>query len=127
MAGDSHLGSMGASSSLVVVDPPHIARFKGIVAQLRYFIENSAEARGLGKMAFLMTTLADELAEEMKDMDEMQIRIFMFQIGEVISWIGHGENERLPDVIRPFAENIQPTREHAASANTIAGTNTATG
>ena len=63
----------------------------------------------MGRMAFFMTTLTDEIAEEMAELDELQIRLFMFQIGEVISWIGHGDNERLPENIRPFAEMVQPS------------------
>jgi hypothetical protein len=59
-------------------------------------------------MAFFLGTVTDELAEELRDMDEATIRVFLFQIGEVIAWIGHGNNERLPEEIRVFAEQVQP-------------------
>lgn len=61
-----------------------------------------------GRLAFFMSTVTDELAEELSELDEIQVRLFMFQIGEVISWIGHGDNERLPEAVRPFAELVQP-------------------
>ncbi len=76
---------------------------------LRTFIEQNQDGSGLGRMAFLMTTITDELTEELAEHDELAIRAFMFQIGEVISWIGHGDNERLPEAVRPFAETIQPS------------------
>lgn len=73
-------------------------------------------------MAFLMTTISEEVADEMAEYDEMTIRLFMFQIGEVISWIGHGDNERLPDNVRAFAELIQPTVSDDSGDNGSAGT-----
>jgi hypothetical protein len=73
------------------------------------FIRNNQDGSPLGKMAFLMTTISEEMAEEMREYDELTIRKFMFQTGEVISWIGHGDNERLPESMREFAEGIQPT------------------
>jgi hypothetical protein len=54
-------------------------------------------------------SFAEELADELGELDELAIRAYMFQIGEVISWIGHGDNERLPESVRAFAEMIQPS------------------
>lgn len=96
-------------SSLVVADPPHIARLKGVLTVLRTFIEQNQDGSGMARMGFVMTTIGNELAEELVDMDELQIRVFLAQIGEVIAWIGHGDNTRLPDSVRVFAENVQPT------------------
>lgn len=61
------------------------------------------------RLAFFMSTVTDELAEELAELDELQVRLFMYQIGEVISWIGHGDNERLPEAIREFGEMVQPS------------------
>jgi len=63
------------------------------------------------RMAFFMSTVTDELAEELEELDELQVRGFMFQIGEVISWIGHGDNERLPESVKEFAEMVQPSEK----------------
>lgn len=100
-----------AQSSLVVADPGHIKRMKGVIAELRSMIEANNDGSGLARFAFLMTSLSDELAEELRDYDEITIRAFMFQVGEVISWIGHGDNQRLPDMVKEFGEAIQPS-EH---------------
>lgn len=79
---------------------------------LREIIETNPAASGMSKMAFvILPALADEVCAEMEDLDEMTIRIIMAQIGEVIAWIGHGDNGRLPESLREFAEGIQPTPE----------------
>lgn len=75
--------------------------------------KGSANAR----MAFFMTTATDELAEELGELDEAQVRLYLFQIGEVISWIGHGINDRLPEEIRPFADLINPSGTSNADAS----------
>lgn len=114
LEGNSPTDSQG-QSSLVLVDPPHIARMKGVMYALRGMIEENNDGSGLARFAFLMTTLSEELAEELVEYDEIAIRAFMFQIGEVISWIGHGDNERLPDAVRVFAEMVQPSRVENAN------------
>lgn len=112
MADGSQTDSTEPCTTLVLAEPPHIRRFKGIVSHLSEFVAAGPD-RNLARMSFLMDTLAEELGEELKEMDEMQVRLFMFQIGQVISWIGHGDNERLPEFVRPFGETIQPTVGYA--------------
>jgi hypothetical protein len=55
-----------------------------------------------------MQALTDEVIEELTDKDEEAVGIFMEQMGQVIAWIGHGDNDQLPEPIRQFAEDIQP-------------------
>lgn len=99
------------STALVAVEPGHIQRLKGVVRMLEQIIRASDDTTGMARMAFFMGTLTDELADELGELDEMQVRLYMFQIGEVISWIGHGDNERLPDTVRAFAELIVPSAD----------------
>lgn len=84
------------------------------------YIKNGPDT-GMSRMAFFLGTVTDELAEELRDMDEATIRVFLFQIGEVIAWIGHGDNERLPEEIRTFAEQVQPPVEGNATDTTASG------
>lgn len=99
---------MGASS-LVRVEPAHILRLKGIINQLRTVIERDSDGGGMARMAILLSTFADEIADELSEMPEMKVRLYMYQVGQIISWIGHGDNDMLPDGVREFAELIQPT------------------
>jgi hypothetical protein len=91
-----------------VVEPPVIKRLKGVMWTLQNFVsENGSD--GIGKMSFLFTTMADELADELTEYDETQMMFFLARIGQIIEWIGHGQSEMLPDDLRMFAEGIQPT------------------
>lgn len=121
LQGDESQSGSKDRSSLARVEPGHILRLKGVLRTLTGIIAENKDAHPLGRLAFIMTTISDEVAEEMRDYDEIAIRLFMFQIGEVISWIGHGDNERLPDNVRQFAELIQPTVRNDGD-NTSAGT-----
>lgn len=77
---------------------------------MRTVIEQNAPSSSMTKMAYIiLPALADEMCEEMEDLDEMTIRVIMAQIGEVIAWVGHGDNTRLPESLQEFAEGIQPT------------------
>jgi hypothetical protein len=111
-----------------VAEPEHIRRLKGVVRVLETFIRTSDDGM-YARLAFFMSTVTDELAEELAELDELQVRLFMFQIGEVISWIGHGDNSRLPEAIKDFAEMVQPSEPVTVDEETSSpiGTDTETG
>jgi hypothetical protein len=91
---------------MVRAEPAHIVRLKGVVRMLSNIVAQNDDGSGMGKLSFFMTTLTDELAEELAELDEIHVRLYMFQIGEIISWIGHGDNERLPESVKEFADLI---------------------
>jgi hypothetical protein len=91
-----------------VAEPAHIKRLKGVVRVLEGVIRANDDGM-YGRLAFFMSTVTDELAEELSELDEMQVRMYMFQIGQVISWIGHGDNDQLPDAVKEFGEMVQPS------------------
>lgn len=107
LADGSQTDSQVPSSGLARVEAGHIKRLKGVMFVLTNYVQDN-DSGSLSRMAFLMSHLTDELAEELAEYDEIAIRLFMYQIGEVISWIGHGDNSRLPEAILPFAHLIQP-------------------
>lgn len=76
---------------------------------LQAAMEANDDGSGIGKLSFLLTTLTEEFAEELVEKDDMQVRVLFYQFGETISWIGHGDNTRLPEMLMPFAETINPT------------------
>lgn len=73
------------------------------------------------RLGFVMEIVTNELAEELGELDETQTRLFMYQIGEVISWIGHGDNSRLPEGVRPFAETVQPSGDTSGEPSPYLG------
>lgn len=91
-----------------MVEPPVIKRLKGVIWTLQTFVsENGGD--GIGRMSFLFSTMADELADEMSEYDETQMMFFLARIGQIIEWVGHGQTDMLPEDLRSFAEGIQPT------------------
>lgn len=107
---DSHPDSGEDGKTLARVDNPTAQRVKGVLYAMRTVIETNAPSSSMSKMAYIiLPALADEMCAEMEDLDEMTIRVIMAQIGEVIAWIGHGDNSRLPESLQEFAEGVQPT------------------
>lgn len=71
-----------------------------------YVIAN--DDTGLSKFAFLMQALTDEVIEELSEKEDEVIGAYMEQMGQVIGWIGHGDDSRLPDSMKPFAAQLEP-------------------
>lgn len=99
--GESLSSTPAASRSPVVI------RLHAVMSTLNNFVIANDET-GLARFAFLMQALTDEVIEELDEKDEETIGGFMAQMGEVIAWIGHGDNSRLPDNLLTFVETIQP-------------------
>lgn len=98
---------MGSPSSTPEVKSPVVIRLQGVMTSLNSFVINNGTS-DLSRFAFLMQALTDEVIEELTDKDDEAVGVFMEQMGQVIAWIGHGDNNQLPDPIRQFAEDIQP-------------------
>ena len=94
-------------SSTPEVNSPVAIRLRSVMSMLNGFVIENGDGQ-LSRYAFLMQALTDEVIEELTTKDEATIGAFMEGMGEVIAWIGHGDNERLPDPVRSIAEEIQP-------------------
>lgn len=97
---------MESQSSTPEARSPVIVRLQAVMSTLNGFVIQN-DSGGLSKFAFLMQSLTDEVIEELEDKDEEVIGAYMERMGEVIAWIGHGDTERLPDILKPFAEQVE--------------------
>jgi hypothetical protein len=77
-----------------------------VIGTLHGFVIQN-DAGGLGKFAFLMQSLTEEVIEELEEQDEEVIGAYMERMGDIIAWIGHGDDERLPDILKSFAEQVE--------------------
>src|SRR3954454_11659214 len=101
--------SLTESQSSTLADrSPVILRLQAVMTSLNSFVINNGES-DLSRFAFLMQALTEEVIEELTEKDDEAIGIFMAQMGQVIAWIGHGDNEQLSDPVRQFAEELQPS------------------
>jgi hypothetical protein len=65
----------------------------------------------LARYVVIYQALTDEVIDELTERDDESIGMFMEMMGDVISWIGHGDNDRLPDAVRDFTKRFQPVSE----------------
>lgn len=85
----------------------------------RYVAESDDQMTA--RMGFLLSIASGELIDELEGYDEMTVRKLLFEMGEAISWIGHGDNDRLPLSLRGFAEGIQPSGNTAITVDSATG------
>lgn len=88
-------------------------RLQAVLGSLNSFIIQNGSDMGFANFGLIMESLTDELIEELDERDEASVEAFMAHMGEVIAWIGHGDDSRLPDGLRPFAEAVQGPVEDA--------------
>jgi hypothetical protein len=70
----------------------------------KYVLDNGDPS--LTRYVILYDALVSEVIEELEDRDTEAIAAFLEYMGSVVSWIGHGDHERLPDVVREFADTL---------------------
>lgn len=67
----------------------------------------SNDQGSLAKFAFLLQAVTDEVIEELTIKDDTTLGLYMERMGEVVAWIGHGDDSRLPADLLLFAEANQ--------------------
>lgn len=96
------------SSSILADKPPVVIRLEAVLNMLNNFVLENGDP-SLARYVVIYQALTDEVIDELTERDDAAIGMFMEMMGDVISWIGHGDNARLPDTVRNFAEQFQPT------------------
>lgn len=80
---------------------------------MREFVSGSTSpVSKLGRINLVLEAIADEVAEELNDhmnsddYDHDKWMVYWAWVSHVIAWIGHGETDRLPEPLQPFARRI---------------------
>lgn len=94
------------SSVLTRADSPFVRRFRGVINELTGFVRDNHKDDRLGRMAFVLSAIGDELSEELQDSDPDTMAAYWSMIGNVMEWIGTGDTEALPDFLQAFARKI---------------------
>lgn len=97
------------SLSTLADKPPVVIRLEAVLNMLNNFVLENGDP-SLARYVVIYQALTDEVIDELTERDDASIGMFMEMMGDVISWIGHGDNERLPATVRDFAEQFQPTQ-----------------
>jgi len=87
-------------------------RLRAVLAELTSFVVS----RGTGKqkrMAFVIKRVANDMLEELADGDPENLSIYFDMMAKVVSWIGTGRDEDLPESMRTLfdarSEGIRET------------------
>lgn len=79
-----------------------VQRLEAVMTTLNNYIREGGDSR-LASFSFVLDALTDEVIEELATKDAASLAAYMELMGEVVAWIGHGDNQRLPEPVRAFA------------------------
>lgn len=91
-------------SSTPAVKPAVIQRLEYVVTSLHNYVEQNDQTGTMSRFSFIARAMIEEISEELAERDEETMQVYMAQIGQIIAWIGHGDDAQLPDNIRPFVD-----------------------
>lgn len=100
------------------------------MAELTSYIGKNQDQLGNKKrMLWVMRRVSQDVMEELKEADPVVMSLYMEYMGAVISWIGHGDDDKLPDSVKEFLQARAGTEEvtgdgidpELSPANTTAG------
>lgn len=96
-------GSQGIGQSTIpAVKPAVIQRLEYVVGTLHEYITDNDDTGTMSRFSFVARAMIEEIGDELAERDEETMQMFMAQIGEVISWIGHGDSGQLPANLQEF-------------------------
>jgi hypothetical protein len=85
-------------------------RLRAVLAELTSFVGSKGNAKQK-RMSFILKRVAQDVCEEMGEANPEMVSAYFDQMGKVVSWIGTGDNDSLPDSLRelflPRTEGIQ--------------------
>jgi len=113
---EGELGTDSRSGILAPREPPVILRLKAVLGAMQAYVSENDGGTGLGRFSWLIGDLVDELTDELAEKDSDSLALYMAQMGQVISWIGHGNDELLPETLRQFA-NVNELEAHRVHAS----------
>lgn len=70
----------------------------------RYVSENAESS--FHRMGFVLEGMVEELADELADMPPDMLEKYFELVGSVLTWIGNGSVDALPEELRPFATSM---------------------
>lgn len=72
---------------------------------LTRYVSGSPESN-FHRMGFVLEGMVDELADELADLPADMLEKYFELVGSVLSWIGNGNADTLPEELRPFAASM---------------------
>jgi hypothetical protein len=98
-----------------------LLRLRAVLAELTSYVAlNQGELpAGKKRMMWVLKRVANDAIEEMAEVDPNIMSVYFNYMGSVISWIGHGEDDKLPDSVKEFLQARTGTEDPEAIDNGI--------
>lgn len=94
-----------SSTSLVVVDPPVVARLRVVLAQLAKIASSSPDDK-YSRYSWILSSVTDDILDDMiEGLDQAELGEWFAKFGAIIAWCGHGDASQLPPEVQPFLGN----------------------
>lgn len=90
------------STALVAVDPV-VARVQTVI---RAIMKRAQDNGKLGRVAFVLNGIIDELVEELNDLPSEMLPEYFSYMGSLIIWMGSGDGRYLTPELRIFVTDV---------------------
>jgi hypothetical protein len=88
-------------STPALAEPDTLKRFKAVLAELTTYIGTHGD-HNQRRMNMIMKYMSRSIVDELDGVPEDAIGPYFEQIGKIVSWIGTGNDDDLPDGLREF-------------------------
>lgn len=90
-----------------------VIRLKNVFRQLHEYTTSTSQTGKAGdrllKGSYILQAVMEEVFEELKDVDEPMMSQWFVNFGDIIRWVGSGDINDLPEQLRQFAQQDDPT------------------
>jgi hypothetical protein len=105
-------------------------RLKAVLAELTSYATKNTDQLPANKrrMMWVLKRVAADVVEELDEVEPAVMSAYFNYMGSVISWIGHGDDEHLPNEVKEFLQARTGTEPVEDGINTeLSGANTHAG
>lgn len=95
-------------------EPAVVARLRVVMARLAEYAKSGPNNK-YSRYTWVMESMFDEILDEFGTNDEPVIAAWFEQFGQIIAWCGSGNDDLLPEAVRPYlAAKVRERREQLA-------------
>jgi hypothetical protein len=100
---NTSLPKTSESTTLVLADPPVIKRLRAVLAELTTFVSRNGGGKQK-RVNFVIKHIVEDVVEELEGLPQEHMSAYFAQMGQVISWIGTGDDNALPPAIKEYLQ-----------------------
>ena len=86
-----------------MADPPVIKRLRAVLAELTTFVSRNGGGKQK-RVNFVIKHIVEDVVEELEGLPQEHMSAYFAQMGQVISWIGTGDDNSLPPAIKEYLQ-----------------------